>query len=298
MTSTPPTSELPWIDLGPGSRVVADAHLDAADEAACEPFVRWTRELEGAPALAVLGDLFDVWVGPAQARMPGAAAVLDALAELAGAGTRVVIVPGNRDFLLDRSFEQRARARVAPEGFRARIGDERSGRVAVCVHGDTLCTLDRDYQRLRRVLRSAPVQWIAPRLPLWTGTALARRLRRASVRAIAAKPSQEKSVQPSAAAALARAQGASLVVCGHAHAYRDVVLEGGVRWIVLDAFGGERSVVTVARDGSLAIGAPATTLGLEARSAFGDAARASSEGRRTNPSGLESRGPEPGDRSP
>ncbi len=244
-----PVESLPEFDLEPDARVIADLHLDAADPAACRPFAAWIATLRSVPTLVILGDLFDVWVGPAQARMDGAALVLDALAVLARGCTRVIVVPGNRDFLLDASFESRTGARIAREGFIGRIDGLDGARRALFVHGDTLCTLDTGYQRLRRTLRSGPVQWLGPRLPLWAGTAIARRLRRASVRAIAEKLPEEKSVQASAARELALAHRADLVVCGHAHVFRDESLENGPRWIVLDAFGGAHDLLRVIAGG-------------------------------------------------
>ena len=237
-------ASLPEVALGPGSLAVADLHLDATDAAAVEPFVAWLDALGSPPALAVLGDLFDVWVGPAQAELAGARAALDALARLWERGTRLLVVPGNRDFLLDASFEAECGARLCPEGFVARV--ERPGAEplrVLCVHGDTLCTKDRGYQRLRRVLRSTPVRTLAPRLPRALGLAVARRLRRASARAVRAKAPEEKSIQRDAALDAARAQRADVVLCGHAHAHRDETLGGGTRLVVLDAFGGPRDVL-------------------------------------------------------
>jgi UDP-2,3-diacylglucosamine pyrophosphatase LpxH len=93
------------------------------------------------------------------------------------------------------------------------------------------------------VVRSRPLTWLAPRLPLAVGAAIARRLRRASVSAVAKKPDAEKSIQVDAVEALARETRADLVVCGHVHAFRDERLAGGARWIVLDAFGGARDAL-------------------------------------------------------
>ena len=69
--------------------------------------------------------------------------------------------------------------------------------------------------------------------------AIARRLRRASRSAVAAKPIAEMAMQPAACAERARAHDAAIVVCGHAHAFQDVSLPEGPRWLVVDAFGGE-----------------------------------------------------------
>lgn len=240
------------ITIEPGTLVIADLHLDVSSRAGTRGFEGWLARLGDVPRLVILGDLFDVWVGPAQARLEGAPAVLDAVQSLVRRGTAVEIVPGNRDFLLDASFEERTGARLHAEGF---VGlapdvDHRSTQRILFVHGDTLCTLDRGYQRLRRVLRSKPVRWFAPRVPLAIGTRVARRLRRASVRAVAQKLPEEKSIQTDAVVAAARGLSSSLLVCGHAHAFRDERLAGGaLRFVVLDAFGGPRDVLRLANGG-------------------------------------------------
>ena len=239
--------------LVPGTLVICDLHLDVGAAGGGLAFAAWLDALRGAPLLVVLGDLFDVWVGPAQATLPGAAPVLGALKRLTERGTRVRVVPGNRDFLLGERFERESGAELAPHGLVLAAPGAPGARVLL-VHGDELCTLDTGYQRLRGVVRSRPVAWLAPRVPLPLALRLARRLRRASTRAVAQKPVERKSMQPGAADALARASGADVLVCGHAHAYAERALDGGARWIVLDAFGGPRDLLCVERDGTVAAG--------------------------------------------
>lgn len=236
---------LPEIELVEGARVIADLHLDLADPASVAPFLAFLAGLRDCPQLVVLGDLFDVWVGPAQMSAGEAPRVLGALAHLEKQGTKLYVVHGNRDFLLERRFAERVGASLLPDGF---VGLLPGGGRMLCVHGDTLCTKDTGYQRLRSVLRSRSVLWLAPRLPFWFSRTVARRLRRASVRAIAAKLPDEKSIQRDAVAAAAREERASIVLCGHAHAFRDETV-GETRWIVLDAFGGRCDVLQVAKAG-------------------------------------------------
>jgi len=254
---------LPVVPLLPGSRIVADLHLDVLDEPRPEGFLDWLGRIRGAPRLVILGDLFEFWVGPAQVGPAGG--VLAALRELVEAGTAVDLVPGNRDFLLDRSFERASGARVRPRGLVGRLTAEAepgggaggegaaTERRVLLIHGDELCTRDRGYQRLRRVLRSAPVRWLAPRLPEGVATRLARRLRGASRRAVAQKPRPETELPPAEAAARARAHGCRSLVCGHAHRFRDEPLEGGGRWLVVDAFGGRRDALRVSPGGELRV---------------------------------------------
>ncbi len=257
-------SAFPRVDLESGACVIADLHLDVGPSGA-EPraFLDFLTRVRGRPRLVILGDLFDAWIGPAQMELAAGQRVVQALRALADSGTRLDIVHGNRDFLLERRFEEASGARVHPRGFIAQL---EGGARALFVHGDEFCTLDHGYQRLKRVLRSRPMLWAAPRLPRAVALGVARRLRRASVNALAVKPSEEKQQQRAAVGQFAADAGCGLVVCGHAHELRDeaVMLAGGAtaRWIVLDAFGGRRDLLEVGRGGVLNVassadGAPA-----------------------------------------
>jgi UDP-2,3-diacylglucosamine hydrolase len=259
----------PEVPLATGTLVIADLHLDVTTVDGVASFASWLDHLDRTkgparvPRLVILGDLFDVWVGPAQARLAGAPLVLDALQRLTREGTAIDLVPGNRDFLLERSFEARTGVRLHAEGFVGVGAASKTGTPTrtLFVHGDTLCTRDVGYQRLRRVLRSKPVSWLAPRMPLAIGTRVARRLRRASVRAVAAKLPDEKSIQRDAVVAAARAARCSVLVCGHAHTFRDETIgdpaggEAGLgsslRFVVVDAWGGPRDLLRLDEDGVL-----------------------------------------------
>jgi UDP-2,3-diacylglucosamine hydrolase len=245
---------LPDVELPSGTKVIADLHLDVGTREGGERLLAWLAAEKDLPALVVLGDLFDVWVGPAQEAMPGAPPVIEALRDLAKRGSQVHIVHGNRDFLLDRSFAERTGARIHPRGFVGCIDRSKAGlppRRVLFIHGDELCTRDKAYQRLKKVVRSRIVTGLAPRLPLPVASRIARALRRTSVRAVAAKPAQHKAVQEGAARYQAEVRHADAVVCGHVHVFRDMRFPTGPRWIVLDAFGGDRDVLEIEEDGEL-----------------------------------------------
>ena len=259
-----PDPEQAPIMLEPGTRFVGDLHLIVDEDA------DWGANAIGGPreererfldflgqclrdegrSLIILGDLFEYWFGPAQAESDGGRAVLDALGEATGKGLAIHLVPGNRDFLLGRSFSERTGVQLHPRGFVAVVGDRRW----VIVHGDELCTLDRGYLRLRRVLRSPAVRGLAPRLPSAAGRAVARRLRRASKRALATKPKVEAEQQWSAVEDLCARHRAAGLICGHAHRFRDDRQTPGgepLEWWVVDAFGHGRDLLTLDAGGSL-----------------------------------------------
>ncbi|MAF65744.1 MAG: UDP-2,3-diacylglucosamine diphosphatase [Planctomycetes bacterium] len=237
----------PEVDLSAGAAVIGDLHLDTADEERAKSFTRWLEAL-AVPRLVILGDLFDAWLGPGSAGERGAGEVIAALAAARERGVLCDLVPGNRDFLLDGSFERTSGCTLHPAGALGLLAD---GGRAVFVHGDELCTEDRAYQRYKRLARARAVRWLGARLPRGLARAIGRRLRRASSRAVAAKTPAYKALQPAAARDLAAAAGAATLVCGHAHQARDERLDAGLRWIVLDAYGGERDELRIGAAGEL-----------------------------------------------
>jgi cytidylate kinase len=239
---------LPEIALESGTRVIADLHLDARASGPQHAFEAWLAGLREAPALLVLGDLFEYWTGRGQARVPEVERLLAALRARAAAGTLLHFLHGNRDFLLGEGFARAAGGRVHPDGL---IGLAPGGRRILFLHGDELATQDRSYQRLRAVLRTRAIRVLADSAPAALSGAVARALRRRSKRAVAAKSAQYVELQAAAAAAACARWRAEVLVCGHAHRYRAEVLAGGARWIVLDAFGGARDVLRLSGAGEL-----------------------------------------------
>ncbi len=233
------------VALRAGARIIADLHLAPGGDQRTERFIAWCDALvaESVPQLVVMGDFFDTWVGAKQTRLTGSVEVLAALKRLTARGTDVLMIPGNRDALMGAAFEEASGAVLYAEGFVAELpapdGGLEHGRVAF-VHGDSLCTLDTGYQRLRRLWRWGFTRWLSRRMPLWMARWVAARLRAQSETRKAFKLDDQKSIRPAAVAALAAASHASTVVCGHAHDARDESLgepgADGVRFVVVGAW--------------------------------------------------------------
>ncbi len=244
----------PVVALPAGARVIADLHLEPAARGPWEAFQAFLRATRGAPARVVLGDLFEYWIGAAHLTHPSAVRVCRAFATFARERGPVHLLHGNRDFLLDASFERASGARVHPLGL---IGESAHGaRRVLLLHGDELCIHDHAYQRMRRVLRSAPVAWLSRTLPAFALEAAARRLRRTSQDAIAAKRPLDVEQVAAVAWRWLEACAANELVCGHAHRYRDEQAPDGRRWRVLDAYGGAHSVLCFDAAGGARASAP------------------------------------------
>jgi cytidylate kinase len=213
---------------GTGVAVVSDVHASEAEPGSAAAFAGFLRSgaLDGASRLVLLGDLFDAWFGARMARVPFYRGVLEAIAAVARRGVAVTFVAGNRDFLFDASVAR-------PFGIEVFPGDELPvdpfARRALLLHGDTLCTEDAAYQRLRRVVRSAPARFLARTLPHGALHRIARSLRRRSVAAVEAKPPRVLEISRDAAASALRRHGARDLVCGHVHeaAVRAIGVDGG-----------------------------------------------------------------------
>jgi UDP-2,3-diacylglucosamine hydrolase len=222
---------------------VSDLHLDAAEPATIELFLRFlATEARTAAALYVLGDLFEAWVGdddpdPAKRR------VLDALRDCSGSGVACFALHGNRDFLLGRRFERESGVRLIADGTRIEL----NGESTLVMHGDTLCTDDRSYQRLRRIVRQPLLKWVVRRLPLARRLALARRMRAGSRMHTQAAAPEIMDVNGDAVRAMFRATGVRNVIHGHTHrpAIHELEVDGRPRRrIVLGAWHGHGSVLT------------------------------------------------------
>lgn len=96
--------------------------------------------------LYILGDLFDAWVGDDDdSRI--AAEVCEGIRKLTHRGTEVLIMHGNRDFLIGERFCQACRAKLLNDPTVITIADKR----LLLTHGDQLCTHDIAYQKARKM---------------------------------------------------------------------------------------------------------------------------------------------------
>ncbi len=220
--SRPEPSVAPEIH-GAGSRIwfVSDVHLVDGDRAYLDQFLAFLRAAAAAPVdqVIVFGDLFEFWVGDRQGRQDFYRPLFDTIRSLIGAGTRVRLLHGNRDFLLGSIFEE-AGAELLPE----EILLELEGLRVHVSHGDQFCIHDLSYQRARVVFRSRPVFLASRLLPAWLGAFLARRYRGISERKKARKKmttgNRFHTIADGVRAEFERGDH-DLVLCGHIHHYAE-----------------------------------------------------------------------------
>ena len=192
---------------------ISDLHLEAERPDIVRAFLRFLEtRAAGAEALYILGDFFEVWIGD-DAMDDFQRSIASALRRLSDAGTRIYLMHGNRDFLLGKNFCREAGCTLLKEGSLIELG----GEPALLLHGDSLCTRDESYQRLRKRLRNPLSLWLLRHLPLSTRRKLARKLRDASRMRTREKAADIVDVTPEAVPPVMAARGVRTLIHGHTH---------------------------------------------------------------------------------
>ena len=165
-----------------------------------------------ASALYILGDFFEAWIGD-DAMTPFQSSICAALRALSDGGTKIFLMHGNRDFLIGSTFCKKAGCTLLADPSVVRL----NGEPVLLMHGDSLCTLDQGYMRLRRVLRNPLTLFVLRNLPLSTRHKLARKLRSESRAQTRMKASDIVDVTPEEVPRVMRQHGVSTLIHGHTH---------------------------------------------------------------------------------
>lgn len=192
---------------------ISDLHLDASRPAVTEAFYSFLADYAGqADSLYILGDLFELWVGDDD-DSPLVTDVQARLRQLADAGTAVRFMHGNRDFLVGARFAKAAGAELLPDPSPLEI----DGQKLVLMHGDTLCTSDREYLAFRQQVRQP--EWMNGVLakPLEERRALGRQLREQSQSMNSRKAEDIMDVTAAEVLAVMQQYGAEKLIHGHTH---------------------------------------------------------------------------------
>ncbi len=209
MSSPTHTNKTTWF--------ISDLHLDPSRPETFE----WLHELlkqieQQAEALYILGDLFEFWIGDdvtqseiGKPYLP----VIKHLRKLSDSGIKIFFTQGNRDFLICDTFIKAIGATLLPDVQLINL----YGTPTLVLHGDTLCTDDKNYQRMRALFR---VKWIQK---LYLSLSIKTRSRKASsVRKVTSEQVKEKNyeilgVNQQSVESLMQHYQATQIIHGHTH---------------------------------------------------------------------------------
>ena len=143
---------------------ISDLHLSTDRPEKIELF----RQLLAGPALQadtlyILGDLFDAfWIGVDDSRPPNPEIISLLNTYTKHSDTKLVMMRGNRDFHLDDRFANATGCEFIDDPTVIALDGEQ----VLIMHGDTLCTDDKDYQRWRKFISHPIIKWMNLRLPM------------------------------------------------------------------------------------------------------------------------------------
>lgn len=165
-----------------------------------------------AESLYILGDFFEYWIGN-DAMSNFHLEIVETLLRYTATGRNVFFMPGNRDFLIDKTFCRKTGINWLNDPALITL----DATPILLMHGDSLCTLDTRYILFRKIIRSPLTQWLFNRLPLHVRKQITDKLRARSRDACSAKSVAIMDVAPEAVLDIMQKHQALTLVHGHTH---------------------------------------------------------------------------------
>ncbi len=196
---------------------ISDLHLDPSQPHLFKLFDEFIEKIKtDAEKLYILGDLFEFWIGDDIIDLPFGKPflpVINQLKELSDNGTEIYFIQGNRDFLIGEIFMKKIGGTLLPD----ETVIDLYGTPTLLLHGDTLCTDDKGYQWLRKILRLKIVQkWYLRKSPE-KRQAKADQVRARTQNSMKNKSYEILDVNQNAVEKTLKRWGVSFMIHGHTH---------------------------------------------------------------------------------
>lgn len=191
---------------------ISDLHLsDNTPEIEAGLYAFLERESD-MTRLFILGDFFEYWVGDDD-DTPLSRRVIQQLRAVSDRGVSLFLVRGNRDLILGPDFAGQIGATLLSDTTVIDL----DGVPTLVLHGDTLCTDDVEYQKMRAVLHDPAWQAEMLQRPLEERREFARGLRNASQEKADKDPANIIDVNADAVSEAFSVHGVEHMIHGHTH---------------------------------------------------------------------------------
>ena len=209
--------------------IIADLHLTQVENDKVELFNQFCTEYASkVDQLFILGDLFNTWIGD-DISLNAYQSIVNILNKLTKI-TEVFVMVGNRDFLLSNTFENETGCKLIKEPYLLNHHEKKY----LLIHGDSLCTDDVDYQKLKKILRNPIIQFIFLHLPKKIRLKLTGQLRKKSIEAQSYKSEKIMDVNQSAVDELMTEYPNMDLIHGHTHRQNTHKMERYTRYVLGD----------------------------------------------------------------
>ena len=130
---------------------ISDLHLEESRPDVTQAFLTFIENISNrAERLYILGDFFEVWLGDDNDSLLNQSVI----AALKSLSMPRFIMHGNRDFLIGEAFCKQTGFTLLPDPTRLLLFNE----PVLLMHGDSLCTGDVEYIKIRGMLRNPKFQ--------------------------------------------------------------------------------------------------------------------------------------------
>ena len=213
----------------PQTLIIADLHLTQVEIDKIELFDQFcTQYASQVDQLFILGDLFNIWIGDdiSLNTYHSITTILNKLTKT----TEVFVMAGNRDFLLSNSFAKKTGCQLIKEPYVLKHNEKNY----LLIHGDSLCTDDVDYQKLKKVLRNPIIQFVFLHLPKNLRLKLTGQLRKKSIEAQSYKSEKIMDVNQLTVDKLMANYSDTDLIHGHTHRQNTHKMERYTRYVLGD----------------------------------------------------------------
>lgn len=192
---------------------ISDLHLKEKQPALTNRFFALLQHnVSQIDALYILGDFFESWVGDDD-QSDFISEIKSTLRHATNRGLPIYFMHGNRDFLVGKKFFQETGCQFIPD----ETVIDLYGTPVLLMHGDTLCTLDVNYQKTRKHLRNPIVQKIFLWLPLAFRKKIADKMRTSSMKYVQTANAEIMDVTQLAVQSVMQKHKVQHLIHGHTH---------------------------------------------------------------------------------
>lgn len=224
--------------------IISDLHLSENHPELSAAFLSFLeQDASSVSQLFILGDLFEYWLGDDNKSIFNLS-IINALRKLSDIGIQVFVMPGNRDFMLGRKFAYDSGCSLLSDPTCLDL----YGTEVLLMHGDSLCTHDKSYQRFRKIIRHPMTKWILAHLPINVRKRIAGDLRQQSADANTKKTYEIMDVNEAAVKQVFDEYNVTTLIHGHTHRFAHHSYEKFNRYVLGD-WGTTLSYIFINEDG-------------------------------------------------
>ncbi|MFN8770702.1 MAG: UDP-2,3-diacylglucosamine diphosphatase [Neisseriaceae bacterium] len=174
-------------------------------------------------ALYILGDFFDYWLGDDDVNT--FTTEMKRCFNKFTKSTPIYFISGNHDFGIGKRFAKETGIQILKDCHLLEDGNKR----VLLSHGDIFCTLDKGYQRMKKILQNPLTKYILKKIPLAWRYKLKNMLEKQSNDAYNPNRAHKYKVVDKTIAKYAKKFNANVIIHGHTHDpnYYTVTLKDG-----------------------------------------------------------------------